>query len=121
MKTWTDRLEGIVAFIESGNRYAKAKAKKELEKMATLADKCKEKIMKLYYFNPNGYGAEYFVMAKNKDKAYKSLLDYFKNEIISTTFAELYKEELISWEKSMPTGYSLDEYNEGIVIESEIA
>jgi len=39
MKTWTERLPGIIAFIESGNGIAKAKAKKELEKMAEEADK----------------------------------------------------------------------------------
>jgi hypothetical protein len=38
MKTWTERLEGIIAFIESGNGLAKKKAKKELEEMAVLAD-----------------------------------------------------------------------------------
>jgi len=41
MKTWTERLPGIIAFIESGNGLAKAKAKKELEKMAKEADACK--------------------------------------------------------------------------------
>jgi len=38
MKTWTEKLPGIIAFIESGNGLAKAKAKKELEKMAKEAD-----------------------------------------------------------------------------------
>lgn len=38
MKTWTEKLEGIIAFIESGNGFAKAKAKKELEEMAKEAD-----------------------------------------------------------------------------------
>lgn len=38
MKTWTEKLEGIIAFIESGNGLAKIKAKKELEKMAEDAD-----------------------------------------------------------------------------------
>ena len=38
MKTWTERLEGIIAFIESGNGFAKAKAKRELEEMAKEAD-----------------------------------------------------------------------------------
>jgi len=39
MKTWTERLEGIIAFIESGNGIAKAKAKKELKEMAVEIDK----------------------------------------------------------------------------------
>jgi len=39
MKTWTERLPGIIAFIESGNGIAKAKAKKELERMAITADR----------------------------------------------------------------------------------
>lgn len=38
MKTWTERLPEIIAFIESGNGIAKHKAKKELGRMADLAD-----------------------------------------------------------------------------------
>lgn len=38
MKTWTERLPGILAFIESGNGFAKKKAEKELEEMAAAAD-----------------------------------------------------------------------------------
>jgi len=45
MKAWTERLPGILAFIESGNGIAKAKAIKELEKMAVLADKIKNNII----------------------------------------------------------------------------
>jgi len=41
MKTWTERLPRIIAFIESGNGLAKKKAKEELEKMAIQADKLK--------------------------------------------------------------------------------
>lgn len=79
--------------------------------------------MKLYYFNPNNYGSEYFVMAKNRNHAYKSLLNYFKNKIDKNdNYKNFYIDELIEWEKNtFPSGYSLDEYNAGIVIESEIA
>lgn len=38
--------------------------------------------MKMYYYNPNGYGAEFFVMAENKTKAHEYLLKYLKNKIV---------------------------------------
>lgn len=76
--------------------------------------------MKLYYFNPGGCGSEYFVMAKNKDTAYKSLLNYFRTRIEEGDIWSIFKDELAKWEKDMPLGYSLNEYDENIVIETEI-
>jgi len=38
MKTYLEKLPGLLAFIESGNGIAKKKARKELEEMAKEAD-----------------------------------------------------------------------------------
>lgn len=77
--------------------------------------------MKLYYFNPNDYGDEFFVMAKNKTMAFESLMAYFNRD------TELdHKDDLRIWKKinpldptSFPMKYTLDEYGEGEIIRSE--
>lgn len=85
--------------------------------------------MKMYYYNPNGYGAEYIVMAENKTKAHEYLLKHFENKIASESFyAEVYREHLESWKKvnpldnkSFPSTYTLDEHEIGSVIQSEVS
>lgn len=85
--------------------------------------------MKMYYFNPNTYGAEFFVMAEDKIKAHEYLLKYLKNKATSTDcHAKMYEEELEMWskanpldDKTFPSGYTLDEHKIGSVIESEIS
>lgn len=74
--------------------------------------------MKLYYFNPNAYGDQYFVMAENKAQAFEYLL----------ASSKIYKPDREAWEKvdilnleKLPFGYTLDEYEKGEVIRSEIA
>lgn len=37
--------------------------------------------MKLYYFNPNSYGQEFFVMSSSPVEAHKALVDYLKAEL----------------------------------------
>lgn len=85
--------------------------------------------MKMYYFNPNDYGAEYFVMEENKTKAHECLIKHLENKIIKEPLiAEMIKTDLEIWKKvnpldskSFPSGYTLDEHEVGSVIESEIA
>jgi hypothetical protein len=72
--------------------------------------------MKLYYFNPNDYGAEFFVMVENKINAHEFLLKHLENKIITEICAsEMYEEDLEIW------NYTLEEHPIGSVIESEIA
>jgi len=48
MKTWTERLPGIIALIESDNGLDKAKAKKELEDIIELADIFRDGYIKIH-------------------------------------------------------------------------
>jgi hypothetical protein len=85
--------------------------------------------MKMYYYNPNNYSAEFFVMAENKTKAHEYLLKHLENKIVSEScYAEMYQEDLEIWKKvnpldikTFPGKYTLDEHEIGSVIESEIA
>lgn len=85
--------------------------------------------MKMYYYNPNDYGAEFFVMAENKIKAHEYLLKHLENKIVSEScFAKIYQDDLDMWKKvnpldktTFPDKYSLDEHEIGSVIQSEIA
>jgi hypothetical protein len=85
--------------------------------------------MKLYYFNPNDYGAEFFVMVENKINAHEFLLKHLENKIITEICAsEMYEEDLEIWKKvnpldntTFPCNYTLEEHPIGSVIESEIA
>lgn len=85
--------------------------------------------MKMYYYNPNNYGAEFFVMAENKTKAHEYLLKYLENKIVDEKcYAEMYKDDFEMWKnvnpldsKTFPRKYTLDEHEIGSVIESEIA
>jgi len=85
--------------------------------------------MKMYYYNPNNYGAEFFVMAENKTKAHEYLLKHLKNKIITEScYSDMYQEDLEIWEKvnpldnkTFPHKYTLDEHEIGSVIQSEIA
>lgn len=80
--------------------------------------------MKLYHFNPNDYGTEYFVTAQNKIQAHKYLLEHLKKLSIKHKY---YVEYLELWSKvnpldvkTFPEKYTLDEHDAGSVILSEI-
>lgn len=85
--------------------------------------------MKMYYYNPNDYGDQFFVMAENKTEAHKCLLKHLENKIVTEScYSEMYQEDLEIWKKvnpldgkSFPKKYTLDEYEIGSVIQSEIA
>lgn len=85
--------------------------------------------MKLYYFNPNNWGAQYFVMAENKIEAHEYLLQYFEKLIDDPeekTYRHIHKAELKIWKKvnpedsnTFPNDYKLDEFEKGQIIVSE--
>jgi len=85
--------------------------------------------MKMYYYNPNDYGAEFFVMAENKTKAHEYLLKYLENKIVGEScYTKEYQEDLELWKKvnpldnkTFPRKFTLDEYEIGAVIQSELA
>lgn len=68
--------------------------------------------MKMYHFNPNGHGDEYFVMAENKIKALQYLIQHVKNNHWDNVNA--------LDAKTFPSGYTLDEHAVGQVVHSEI-
>lgn len=91
--------------------------------------------MKLYYFNPNDYNYEYFVMANDKLEAFESLINFFKRNIkieeeedIANFYRSNYLARLKEWEKinplkpeTFPSGYTLEEYERGEIVETEIS
>ena len=88
--------------------------------------------MKLYYFNPHTYAAEYFVTAENKTLAFLALIDYLKGMIETGPYKSQYKEELNRWTNvdpndpnTFPGGYdsiyTLDEFEPGIVVYTELS
>lgn len=65
--------------------------------------------MKLYHFNPNNYGQEYFVMSDSEQSAIVSLNNFLK------TNEDEYRWPF-SWGK-----YTIDVYEANNVVQSEIA
>ena len=83
---------------------------------------------KLYYFNPNDYGEQYFTVAKTKEDAYRNLLIFLKKQWDDVVFAFYYQEVYEKWstvdpqnEATYPDAYTIDEISEGEVIKSEIS
>jgi hypothetical protein len=84
--------------------------------------------MKMYYFNPNGYGHEYFMIAENKIKAHEYLLKYL-SELLSDEKEKCYYDlnlKNFNWWKNINLednntmgSYTLDEYNVGEVVYTE--
>lgn len=65
--------------------------------------------LKLYFFNPNGYGSEYTTIAESKEQALIYLLEYFKKE----------EDYLYDEFKDGDLGdYTIEEYEEGKIIET---
>jgi hypothetical protein len=86
--------------------------------------------MKLYHFNQNGYGEEYYTMAENKVEAYNALIAYLKKHVEDPEeyYKWNYEECLKKWENvnpedptTFPRKFSLDEFEAGHIIESEVA
>jgi len=87
--------------------------------------------MKLYYINPNNYGAEYFTIAKNPSEALLNLKTYLHSKtILSKTdpeycYIDQHIEKYNEWKgvipNNLPHEYTIEEYEEGEVIESEIS
>jgi hypothetical protein len=66
---------------------------------------------KLYYFNPNDWGLEYFVMSDSKEEALESVIDFLKEKAVEEqeSYKEMYK---LNPELNDGTGYYQDLYNE---------
>lgn len=84
--------------------------------------------MKLYYFNPNDYGQEAFVLAENKEKAKEYLLKQKLPPKITKAMydypeydASLFHNEMIDDMVNLKDKYTLEEHGVGEVIFSEIS
>ncbi len=85
--------------------------------------------MKMYYFNPNNFSEEYFVMAENEIKAHEYLLNFLENEKINKSYAsKIYQEHIDMWKKvnplditTLPDKYTLEEHEVGSVVQTEIS
>ena len=80
---------------------------------------------KLYWFDPCGYGQQYFVCAENPEYALVSLLKYLNKQGYFTFPFNQIKEFMYGdWKNAtveeLPYGYKLREFNSGEVIQSEI-
>lgn len=60
--------------------------------------------MKMYYFNPNNYGEEWFVMSDSEENAIKALNDYFANH--EDKYMNQYK--WVDGQLTQPSEYSKD-------------
>lgn len=67
--------------------------------------------MKLYHFNPNDYGMEWYVMSDSEENAIKALSKHLKED-------EDYPSQ---WSDYYFKRYTIDVYDVNQVIESEIA
>lgn len=95
--------------------------------IAKLTSNYPEKI-KLYHFNPNTYDLEFFVAETSKEKAYNSLIKHLKLNSVTADYPSFYEEHLERWKlidinnsATYPYKYTLEEYDIGEVIGSEIA
>lgn len=79
--------------------------------------------MKLYYFNPNNYGIEFFTVAESEEKAIEALNKFLE----TTTFPKDKNGKPLKWgddyfkKTRYNEGYTIDVYEPGQVIISEIS
>lgn len=79
--------------------------------------------MRLYYFNPNDYGEEAFVMAENEDQAKDALIIGLAKFVDDPRISDFAKEYEKSKVKSMVEGlskYTIDSFGPGEVVYTEI-
>jgi hypothetical protein len=106
------------------------------------------KKLKMYYFNPNTYGEEYFTIALNEDKALEYLKEYLydmanlEEDDPDFCYVDIHKETYNEWKditiddlkmdldsrpKPVPElyyhsfKYTIEEYEEGDVVRTELA
>jgi hypothetical protein len=89
--------------------------------------------MKLYYFNPNDHGLQFFVLSDSEENAIKALNEYLiKRFEENPTFFSNTKNKPLRWGDPYfqgkevngavwRKGYTIDVYEHNQVIESEIA
>ena len=84
--------------------------------------------MKLYHFNPNTYGREWFVMSDSEENAIKTLNQHLLDDFNKNPFNnESNGDKPLQWDDDYfkprydNKGYTIDVYDANQIIESEIA
>lgn len=88
--------------------------------------------MKIYFFNPNSYDAEYFTIAENRASALYNLKNYLykktkvTEEDVDFCYRDIYIDVYENWEyiddvEDLPFGYTLEEKENGDVFETELS
>lgn len=91
--------------------------------------------MKMYYFNPNDYNVEFFVMAENIVDAHKFVLQHLEKELAkekmnypNINYISSTEQYLLDWQKvnpedptTFPYGYTIDEHAVGSVVQTELS
>lgn len=74
----------------------------------------------LYYFNPNDYGEQYMVLAYTPEQALEYLLKFISKNYTDEDSNGYYDQWLSATVNNLPPKYTIDIYNVGDVLESEI-
>lgn len=74
----------------------------------------------IYYFNPNDYGEQYSVLAESKESALEYVINYIKEEM-KRWDNNYYDKWLEATVDSLPDGYTIDIFNIGQVIATELS
>jgi hypothetical protein len=87
-----------------------------------------DKNYSLYYFHPNAYDLEYFIMAEGVESALQGVKNYLETKVkeeANTTHFRFYFDEYKAWEKAtinnLPRKYNIRVFPPNVVIESELA
>ncbi len=80
--------------------------------------------MKVYIFDPNGYGDFYIILSDSADNALISLKTFFNNKVKNDKqFSKYYERYVEKWENAtidnLPIGYCIKTLNAGDVHEGE--
>lgn len=87
----------------------------------------------MYYFNPNDYAEQYMVLSNSKEEAFNSVIEHIKKEIehdkskpwasagISNSYDKWYDEWLEATFENLPNGYTIEVFNIGEVLATEIS
>jgi hypothetical protein len=75
--------------------------------------------LKLYYFNPNDYGEEFFVMSRSIEEAYESLIKFLTEDEYSDYLRKLWSKVDIHDKSTYPPKCTVDVIGENQVVRTE--
>lgn len=82
--------------------------------------------MKLYHFNSNTYGGEFSAIADSPEEALSILKAWFRQGGNGMDYDKLYFEDLYNeWRDAtinkLPDQYTIEEYEKGMVLQTEVS